>query len=155
MARKTRKIPPAMYESYIFEITRFEPTYSLSVEHRKHHDGPYWEHADIAFDASCLFPAKVAGRTANFTLVAERDFWTPYQWQQDHDWRPLGVGMLELSPSHGRFYSHIPFDSMPGFVTAMAHGLYRYALLSGPPLKRGKSLCRSIHFSRMIDLDDY
>jgi hypothetical protein len=155
MAPRSRKAPPPAFESYIFEITSFAPSYGLSVEHRKYADGPWWEHAEIEIDATCLFPASLAERTATFTLVADREFWTPYDWQKDHAWRPNGVGLLEVSPTQGRFYAPIAFESMPGLLTAMAHGLYRYILLYGPPLKRRKSLCTSIRFSRTIDLQNY
>jgi hypothetical protein len=60
-----------------------------------------------------------------------------------------------LPPTAGRFYASIPHDSLAGFMTAMAHGLYRYILLYGPPLVRGKSLCNSLDFKRTIDVDDY
>jgi hypothetical protein len=155
MARKTGKTPPPSLESYIFEIADFRPSYSLSVEHRKYEKRPWWEHTEIEFDSRCIFPEKLAGRTATFDLVADRNFWTPYAWQKDKDWRPACVGCLELSPSHGRFYCPIAFDSLPGLLTAMAHGLYRYVLVYGPPLKRGKSLCNNLQFMRTVDLDDY
>jgi hypothetical protein len=90
-----------------------------------------------------------------FNLVADRELLTPYAWKKDHDWRPNGVGLLELPPKLGRFYCHIPHDSLPVLLTSMAHGLYRYVVLRGPVLKRGKSLSNSISFARTIDLDEY
>lgn len=155
MSRPKAKSPQPATESFAFEITDFEPSYMLSVNHRAYEEKPLWEHTSVVMTAVCLLPKKVAGRTARFELVAERDAWTPTSWQRDHDWRPAGVGLLELPPPRGSFYAAIPFESMPTLMTALAHGLYRYILLHGPELKRGKSLCGSFHLMRAIDLDDY
>jgi hypothetical protein len=155
MARKAAKPKPVMPVHYVFEIAGFEPTYMLSVNPRRDDDKPWWEHLSLEFATVCRLPERLAERPATFQLVADREFWTPYAWRRDHDWRPLGVGLLEISPMAGRFYASIPNDSMPTFMTAMAHGLYRYVLLYGPPLKRGKSLCTSLDFRRAIDFDDY
>jgi hypothetical protein len=37
----------------------------------------------------------------------------------------------------------------------MTTGQYRYVLLYGSPLSRGKSLCHSLDFQRAADLTEY
>jgi hypothetical protein len=75
--------------------------------------------------------------------------------QRDHDWRPRCVGLLDLPPANGRFYASIPHESMGMLLAALTTGHYRYVLLFGPALSRGKSLCQSIHFQRTVDLAEY
>ena len=155
MAHKTIKSTPVMLVHYVLEISSFEPTHRLSLNPRDYDEKPWWEHVALEITTICRLPEKVAGRPIRFELVADREFWTPYEWRKDHGWRPRTVGLLELSPTMGRFYASIPHDSMVTFMTAMAHELYRYILLYGPPLLRGKSLCTSLDFRRTINFDDH
>ncbi len=155
MAKRARKVRQSLPEHFIFEITDFAPKYTFGVNHFRYRDEPWWEHIEVEVATACIFPPKVAGRPALFKLVGQRDVWTPFEWQQDKNWRPLCVGVLELPPSGGRFYASIPNDSMTPLSAALAQGLFRYALLYGPPLSRGKSPCQSIDFKQSVDLEDY
>jgi hypothetical protein len=154
VVNKRRPRRPAS-EHFIFEISSFEHRYSVLVNPQGYEEPPYWEHSTIRIPTVCVFPAKLAGRDVLFDVAARRDFWTPYEWRKDPNWRPRCVGQLELPLAGGRFYSSIPQESMAAFLTAMTHGLFRFILLYGPPLTRGKSLCGSMSFERAVDLDEY
>ena len=154
MARRPRK-PKPTYEMYIFEIRDFEPSYRLSVNHTKLDHAPYHEHVSVTFQAVCIHPPKVAGRTARFDLVAERNVFEPWAWKEDNDWRPRCVGLLELPPSGGRFYVAMPNDSLSWVLAALGQGAFHYVSLWGPALSRGKSLCQSVEFHQTIDLSEY
>ena len=153
-AKKTRRedVSP---ESYIFEIVKWEPSYFLTVGDRKHREGPYYEHAGLDIEASCIFPENMKGRAANFHVAGARDCLTPRAYQNDPEWTPRCVGELELSPSYGRFYTSIPHDSLAVVLSTFAHGLFKFILVYGPTLKRNKSLCSSMHFMQNVNLEEY
>ncbi len=154
MAGKTPKANPVSSINYIFEITDFEPTYMLSVNPGADDENPWWEHASLGLSTVCRHPETIAGRPAAFELAADRAFWSPSELRHRPGWQPLGVGMLELTPRGGRFYASIPHDSLSMFLTAFANGLFRFIVLNGPPLRRGKSLCTSFEFKRAMDPAD-
>ena len=142
-------------ESYVFEIVRWEPTYSLSVDQSRDRTGPFSEHAIIEIYATCLLPRKLAGRTIQLSLAGRRDILSPPVYRHDPEWIPHCVGLLELRPSGGSFYASVPHDSLPFLLESLAHRMCRYVLLYGPPLSRGKSLCTSLELERSVDLEDY
>lgn len=155
MKLKIGRQPLRMVETFIFSIDEFELRYALSVNHRKHTDEAYWEHVEIGLTARCTLPAKVAGRGVEFTLVGQRDFLEPYEWLQDSNWRAGGIGVLELNPDRGRFYAAIPHDSVAHVSSSISTGQFRFIILDGQRLVRGKSLCQSIGFRHDVNLDDY
>lgn len=155
MATRSRKQPVPRSESFIFELGEFQSSYMLGVNPRQDEDEPWWEHFSVLINATCILLKKVAGRIARFDIVADRKMFVPNAGAREPNWRPLGVGLLELPPSGGRFYVSVPHDTMLAFLTAVSSGHFGYAVLSGEPLARGRSLCRSLHFERSIDLTDY
>jgi len=68
--------------------------------------------------------------------------------------KPLCIGERETRPSGGRFWCSVPHDDLPFILTAFAHGLFRYISLWGPALKRGESLCISVHLMQSVDPDE-
>jgi hypothetical protein len=88
MTRKPRIPRPQMSEYFIFEIADFETDYMLSVNRQRDDDAPWWEHASVVLQTICVHPKKVASRPARFDIVATRDFWAPFEWRRDHNWRP-------------------------------------------------------------------
>ncbi|MDD3029375.1 MAG: hypothetical protein PHS57_03725 [Alphaproteobacteria bacterium] len=144
-----------MPEYFIFEIAKWEPYYFLSIDTGKYREGPYSENVGFEIEATCVFPEKVKGRTAAFDIAGRRNCLMPPIAQDDPDWTPRCVGELELSPTYGRFYSSIPHESVQIVLSALAHGLFRFILVYGPPLKRSKSPCSFMQFKRTVDLDEY
>ncbi len=154
-AKKRRKPRYEPVESYVFEIVRWEPSYGFSVDQNRDREGPYREHTILEIQTSCIYPKKLAGRATHFSLSGRRGCLVPPVYRHDPEWVPRCVGMLELPPSGGRFYTSVPHDSLPALITPLVHRLYRYILLFGPPLSRGKSLCFSMQLERTVDLEDY
>lgn len=142
-------------ECYIFQIDAWKPGYIFSVDSSTHRAGPYSEHLGLELDATCIFPEKLAGRAIQISLAGRRDCLSPFAYQQDEEWVPRCIGALEFPPSGGRFYTSVPHDSITALTLSLAHQMYRYILLYGPPLGRRKSLCSSMQFERTVDLDDY
>ena len=150
-----RKRPAPTTETFIFAIGGWEPEYSFAVNHSRLEDGPYWEHAGLTLTAACVYPPKLAGRTATLRFVGDRERLLARPPMKDRDWRPTGVGLLELTPSRGDFYARIPMDAVWGLIVAMGQAGFSYVLLRGPTLFRSKSLCTSFSFERTVDLEEY
>jgi hypothetical protein len=104
--RAGRQRPP-LPQSFIFEIKEWEPGYILSVNHDKYRDTVYSEHTDLELKTECIFPSKLAGRSALFVIMSGRDCLVPEIFRRDPEWRPRCVGLLELHPSGGRFYMSV------------------------------------------------
>lgn len=139
---------------FIFEIIRWEPGYSLSVDNRRDRKGPYNEFAHLAVHTACTFPETLAGRAAYFQLSGKRDCLEPEVFQRDPSWNARCVGMLELPPSRGCFYTSVPHDSLLFLLTSLSHGLFRFVMLYGPILSRGKSFCSSMELLKSVDPED-
>lgn len=153
--KKTRKQPAPPIETFVFRIDAWEPEYSFAVNHSRLEVGPYWEHAGLTFSGTCIFPPKLAGRSATLRFVGDRELLQSRPPLEDRDWRPSGVGLLELPPIRGAFYARIPMDAVWGLIAAMSRAGFSYVLLNGPTLIRSKSLCTSFRFERTVDLEEY
>lgn len=149
-----RKTPPEM-ESYIFELRSWQPKYLLAVDRDRYTESAHSEYAHLAFEGECVHPLVHAGRVAGFTLASRRDFMAPTHSKKDLDWKPNGLGVLELSKSRAEFYTGVPHETLVFLMNGLALNLFRYALVFGPPLKRGKSLCTTFEFLRDVNLEDY
>jgi hypothetical protein len=150
---KVPQAPPS--ETFVFEIGAWKPSYSLSVDRNKDRDGPYSEHVGIEIETSCVFPKKLSGRPLVFNIWGKRDCLSPQILQSNPDWVPNCVGLLALPPTSGRFYTALPNDSLGIVTTCLAHGLYRFIILYGPPLKWGKSPCSSMQWEQTFNPDDF
>lgn len=151
-ARSRQVMPP---EYFIFEIGEMQPTYILSVDHDRYRENSYSEHTGIEFQAACMFPNKLAGRSVVFNLAGERGFLQPEAFKRDSSWKPRCVGALEIKPDRGMFYSAVPYESLPFLTTLFAHREVRYVVLYGEPMSRGKSLCVSMQLEKSVSLEDY
>lgn len=151
----TNKAREVLFESFIFEIRGCAPTYILSVNSARYRDTALSEHLGVDIAAECIFPEKLAGRTAMITLAARRDSLTPEAFKEDSDWVPNCIGALELAPGRGRFYTDVPHESFGVLTTLLAQRLLRFVVLYGSPLKRGRSLCSSMQIEHAINLEDY
>jgi hypothetical protein len=158
MARNARSVkvlqaPPS--ETFAFEINGWRPSYSLSVDRNKNRDGPYREHIGIEIETSCAFPIKFTGRPLVFNIWGRRDRLSPAILQSNRDWVPNCIGLLTHPPTNGRFYTALPNDSLSVLTMCLAHGLYRFIILDGPPLKWGKSPCSSMHWEKTFNPDNF
>ena len=151
---KTRKRVRIEMQSFVFEIKDWRPSYLLSVNHDRYRPGLYSEYVTIEFESTCVFPPALAGRPLRSHVGADRDFLEPSILRIQPDFKPRCVGLLDLPPTGGRFDFAVPFETMGMLLPGFAHGHYRYLSLWGPVLKRGKSLCTTLHLERSVDLDE-
>jgi hypothetical protein len=142
------------HESYVFEIKEWEPSHLLSVNQDRYREGAYSEYLTIEFAGLGIHPDAIKGRTVRFDISGRRDMLEPDAYRRDPRWRPLCVGALETHRSVGQFYFSVPHDDMAFLLFAFVHGQFRYISLWGPVMKRGKSLCSSVHFMRSVDLSE-
>lgn len=152
---KKRRAQFTEMQNFVFEIEAWKPEYSWSVNQDKFADAPYREYLTIDLHTNCIFPAKFAGRQVLFALLGDRCGFVPTAFQRDPEWRPRCVGLLSLRPGDAHFYVGVPLENFGLMVTAMAHGLFRFISVYGPPLRYGKSECSSITFLKSVNLADY
>jgi hypothetical protein len=156
-ARKAKSRSSCVQEmqTYIFEIDAWEPEYIWSLNQDKMRDCSYREFLTLHLSTTCIFPAKLADRKALFVLMADRDGINRTAFQRDTDWKPRCIGVLSLRPNDGNFYTRVPHDDYAPLLTALAHGLFRFADLYGPSLRYGTSECSSFCLAQSVNLDDY
>ena len=151
-ARSKRVAQP---QYFIFEIGEMQPTYILSVDHDRYRKSSYREYAGIEFQAVCVFPNKLSGRSVSFNFAGERGCLTPEAFERDLSWKPRCVGALEIKPDRGHFYTNVPHESLTFLAALFLHREARFVILYGEPLTRGKSLCSSVQLEKMVNLEDY
>ncbi len=149
--KKAHKKRTADHQLLIFEIKAWEPTYSFSVNRMDDREGDYSEYAELHLDTLCVYPDAYSGRTAKMIASSRRGLFAPPNPRRDPSEKPNSIGLLHLPPSGGSFYGRIPHDSMSYLLSAIAEGLFRYVMLSGPSLKRGHSQPTEVHFARTDD----
>ncbi len=155
MTKRRRKTPKEENQTYIFEIVAWQPEYLLSVDYDRYRRGPYHEYADIGLSTSCVHPKNWAGRPAQIVIMGEENFMMPEALKRDPDWTPNCVAAIYLPPANGDFALSVPMERLPFLMTAFSVGMFRYLLLWGPPLKRSRSMCTSVHFERTVDFTEY
>ena len=152
---KRRKHPQITYQQFIFEINDWVPNFSFGVDNSKYFEGLYSDHAELELSTTCVFPVVRTGEATIIRLVGERDIHNPEFLKSNSDWKPNGVGTLEMRGERREFYGNLPYDAIWGLCTALAAQRLRYILLYGPSLKRGSTRTQSIDFQRDVNLDDY
>lgn len=155
VARPRKKKAEESYQTYIFEITDWEPGYLLSLNAGKHDDQLYWESLSVRISAKCVFPAKYAGLPTAIHLFADRAMLNPEILKYDKEWKPRCVGSLRVEAAEVHYDAALPHDFMPSLLAMLASERSRYVLLHGETVRRGKSLCRSFEIQRTVNLDDY
>lgn len=155
MAKSRKQKPQEVTQAYIFEIADWEPAYHLSVNHDKRDKDLYWEHASVKITAKCIFPERFVGKITKIDLAGDRSLLHPFVLSYEKEWRPLCVGALSVKPEGAEFYAFVPYDAIFGVVSMLTANRWRYVLLHGPEVRRGKSLCQSIYFERTVSLEDY
>ena len=139
---------------FVFEIQKWEPSYTLSVADRRDRDGPYHETVLIELETACVLPKKLAGKKVTIDVFGKRNAFDSASHLHDPMWNARWMGLLDMLRSEGAFYTSMPHDSLPLLLASLAHGLFRYVLLWGPALSRGKSFCTSIEWKRSVDLEE-
>jgi len=72
--RKRTKGDKQKFENYIFEIKKWEPTYSFSINGTDYRDEPYSEFVEIHLDTTCVFPNKLASIETGVILSNRREY---------------------------------------------------------------------------------
>ena len=152
MARKKpQRQRTQTYESYTFEVLEWEPTYSLSVNRDLRQDEVYSEYAELHIQTVCAEPEPFKGRATNMILSSRRNFHKIDRTLREPDWRPNCIGLLSLRADRGSFYAGVPQETINFLAGGLAHGKFRYVMLSGPSLYRRESMINSIHLMRTLE----
>jgi hypothetical protein len=137
---------PAPLEAFLFEIKSWKPEYTFSRNGSDDDDNPYSEHLELFFETVCVEPEKLAGRKVSLLLSSRRDYLDPPSRRNGQDGKPKSIRHFHIPPSGGGFYTGVPHESMSFLMTALIHGQFRHAMLSGPPLYRGQTSPTALHF---------
>jgi len=143
--KRPRKPP---HETFFFEIEGWQPNYTFSANLDRDRDTEFREYAEIHLDAVCLEPVRVAGAKVGFILSGRRSYLD--QPARGEEQLNPAVGLLELSPTRGSFYAGVPHESL-AFLSIHLRERFRYILLSGPALFRGKSFIAHFHFTHSME----
>ena len=146
---KSKKRPARECEHYVFEMFDPRRSYSWAINGGDLFDGLYWEHASIDFSGACIWPERLKGEVIAAALVGARVRMDPPSHHKD--WRPTGIGMLELNKRQKQFYAQIPMHSFWPLSQAIERNELRVMVLYGPALYRGKSMSTSMNFEREFD----
>jgi len=108
--RKRRRRPrEPEYQSYIFRIEDWEPSYMFALNRSRHFEGPYWEHLDLSLEGVFLSPDKAKDRRASLKLPADRRQTHAVTDPESCDWKPLfpaEAGVI-FAPDPGMIFSPI------------------------------------------------
>jgi hypothetical protein len=144
--KKSRGRKPTPHEAFLFEIRSWKPEYTFSTNGSDDDDCPYSEHLELFLETVCVEPEKLAGRSVSLLLSSRRNYLDPPSRKDEQDGKPKSIGHLHVPPSGGGFYTGVPHESMSFLMTALIHGQFRYAMLSGPPLYRGQTSPTALNF---------
>ena len=159
MAKNRRKrsgrLSKPEYQSYIFRIEEWEPSYSFALNDGRHFEGSYREHLDLSLKGAFLSPAKAKDRGAMLTLLADRRETLSVTDPASCDRKPLCVGTLTIRGDRTDYLGSLPYDAMWGLISLLSCGAIRMLNLHGRALYRGEAKIRSMHFARDIDPEDW
>lgn len=143
------------YESYVFRIDDWKPSYSFGLNNGRLFKGPYWEHLEVALSGVFLSPEKAKDRRASLTFLADRREVAAVNDPEKHDWKPLAVGSLTIRGEDTSFLGSIPQDSMWGLIQLLSCGATKMVNLYGHALFRGEATITNMHFEREIGPEDW
>lgn len=152
--KRSRRSVPVDYQTYIFRLDDWEPSYSFATNAIRWCDGPYWEHSALIFRGEILSPTKVKSRVGTLTVMGDRRDTQAVENPTNSDRKPLCVGSLTIRGDQTEFLGSIPQDALWGLIAAFGAGKLRIVDLHGDVLRRGKALIRSVRFYRDVDPED-
>ena len=159
MAKTKRKRPrrssEQAYQSFIFHIEGWEPSYSFGLNRSRYFEGPYSEHLDIALKGVFLSPENAKDRRATLRVLASRPETHAVDDPANCDWEPLCVGTLTIRGDRTDYLGSLPYDAMWGLIGLLSKGAIRMLDLHGRALYRGKAEIETMHFARDIDPEDW
>jgi len=154
--RKRRRRPrEPEYQSYIFRIEDWEPSYMFALNRSRHFEGPYWEHLDLSLEGVFLSPDKAKDRRASLKLLADRRETRAVTDPESCDWKPLCVGTLTIRGDRTDYLGSLPYDAMWGLIGLLSCGAIRMLDFHGQALYRGEAKIETMHFARDIDPEDW
>ena len=154
-SRKRKRGSGPQYQTFIFRIEDWEPTYGFSINRDRFRDSAYSEHLQLAVSGVFLAPARAEGRKATLDLIGDRSDTRAVSEPSRLASHPTGVGALTLRGERTHFIGSLPYDGMWGLIGLLSDGAVRMIQLHGPALYRGKTHIASMHFVRDIDPEDW
>jgi len=142
--------------TYVIEIRDWDFSYMLAVNNNKKVlDGPYWEHTDLEMRGAIAYPAKLAGKEINVTIMANRMEARVMTKPEDYDqFEPRAVGGLTIRGKQSEYLGSLPFDAYHTICTMLGVGKIKCLVLHGEALYRGDAAIRSITFQEHYGPED-
>lgn len=154
--RMRARVQAPDYWSYIFEIEDWEPSYLLSInDDSRFWRGPYWEHLGLELTGTFVHPERAKGRKTTFTVRGDREIEGSLVRPDEPRQKPRGVASITMRGDHTEVYVSAPQDSVRCIANMLACSRFRFLVLHGEALYRGKATITSMHFARNVNLDEY
>lgn len=142
---------PVQYQTYVFQIDGWTPSYSFAVNHAAWREGPYWEYLALTVTGRIVSPSKFKDRAGQLVLLGNREDARKVEEPPSSDWRPNCVGSLTIRGRRTEYLGSIPHDSLWGVVGMLNAGALRFVDLTGEALRYGTAMIQTISFSRELD----
>jgi len=153
--RRRRRRQEPEYQSYIFKIEDWEPSYMFGLNRSRHFGGIYCEYLDLSLKGVFLSPARAKDRRASLTLLADRRETRAVTDPGSCNWEPTCVGTLTIRGARTDYLASLPYDAMWGLIGLLSCGTIRMLDLHGRALYRGKAKIETMHFARDMDPEDW
>lgn len=147
MPRKKKAKPSETFETYSIEIAGWSTIYSVGMNpERRFGVGPYEDHCAIKITGVFVEPAKLAGRSVEAYVMADRYMSQAITSNEVYAKDPTGVGGLNCRGSNANYLGSIPLDVFSVVVSMLAAGKYKYLMLHGLAMKYGSAQIRYCRF---------
>ena len=153
--KRPRRSSEQAYQSFIFRIEDWEPSYSFGLNRSRYFEGPYSEYLDIALKGVFLSPEKAKDRRATLRVLADRRETHAVADPANSEWEPRCVGTLTIRGARTDYLGSLPYDAMWGLIDLLSQGTIRMLDLHGRALYRGKAEIETMHFAHDIDPEDW
>lgn len=151
-SRKKRKVEI----TYAINIAISEVSYSFAVSPENYFvPGPYWEHLSLKLSGTIVDPETFNGRALSINILGSRTEEQAFEKASESRVEPICVGTLTLRGQQSEFLGSVPFSVLPLLYTLIKDGETRFLILGGPPLFRGTSEIRTMHFENNYKPEDW
>jgi hypothetical protein len=152
-ARRKRKVEITC----CVDLTKHEISYSFSLARKNDNffEGPYWEHVSFELSGTLVDPPNMRGKEIEITVLGSRSEALAVQRPSECRFEPICVGTITSRGDDCSFLGSIPYDALHFIHDLLKNGDTKYLILGGPPLYRGTSEIRSIHFDKVYKREDW
>jgi len=142
--------------SYAIEIMDWEVPYFFSANMNRHLiDGPFWEHMDFKIEGKVIHPKKLGGKSVDIIIFGDRQLVPileePNKYQR---FDPRSVVTLAIRGKKREFLGSIPFDVIGSIISLLQYGKFKFIVLYGQVLYRGRAAITSFHLQKNLGAKD-